>query len=85
MCLSLEGRLGVCCYDYCLTGPTLMLWIVLVTMVVTILRFTITPTPAVVCFRWVLFFGCIVHTSFHSFANSACYCIGGGTRPWVNP
>jgi hypothetical protein len=32
-----------------------MLWVVLVTMVVTILRFTITPTAAVVCFRWVLF------------------------------
>jgi hypothetical protein len=34
-----------------------MLWVVLVTMVVTILRFTITPTTAVVCFRWVLFCG----------------------------
>jgi hypothetical protein len=32
-----------------------MLWVVLVTTVVTILRFTITPTTAVVCFRWVLF------------------------------
>ncbi len=31
-----------------------MLWVVLVTMVVTIHRFTITPTTAVVCFRWVL-------------------------------
>jgi hypothetical protein len=31
-----------------------MLWIVLVTMVVTILRFTITPTTAAVCIRWVL-------------------------------
>jgi hypothetical protein len=28
-----------------------MLWVVLVTMVVTILRLTITPTTAVVCFR----------------------------------
>ncbi len=35
-----------------------MLWVVLVTMVVAILRFTITPTTAVVCFRWVLFCGC---------------------------
>jgi hypothetical protein len=35
-----------------------MLWVVLVTMVVTILRFTITPTTAVVCFKWVLFCGC---------------------------
>ena len=43
-----------------------MLWVVLVTTVVTILRFTITPTIAVVCFRWVLFCGSIVHTSFHS-------------------
>jgi hypothetical protein len=34
-----------------------MLWVVLVTMVVTVLRFTITPTTAVVCFRWVLFCG----------------------------
>jgi hypothetical protein len=34
-----------------------MLWVVLVTTVVTILRFTITPTTAVVCFRWVLFYG----------------------------
>ncbi len=48
-----------------------MLWVVLVTMVVTILRFTNTPTTAVVCLRWVLFCGRIVHTSFHSFANSA--------------
>jgi hypothetical protein len=36
-------RLGVHCYDYCLTGPTLMLWVVLVTTLVIILRFTITP------------------------------------------
>ena len=35
-----------------------MLWVELVTMVVTILRFTITPTTAVVCFRWVLSYGC---------------------------
>jgi hypothetical protein len=34
-----------------------MLWVVLVTTVVTILRFTITPTTAVVCFRWVLLCG----------------------------
>jgi hypothetical protein len=45
------------CYDIGLTGPALTLWVVLVTMVVTILRFTITPTTAVVCFRWVLFCG----------------------------
>jgi hypothetical protein len=50
MDLSLEKRLGVC-YDYGLTGSALMLQVVLVTMVVTILRFTITPTTAVVCFR----------------------------------
>jgi hypothetical protein len=62
-----------------------MLWVVHVITVVTILRFTITPTTAVVRFRWVLFCGRIVHTSFHSFANSACYCICGGTHPWVNP
>jgi hypothetical protein len=62
-----------------------MLWVVFVTMVVTILRFTITPTPVVVCFSRVLFCGRIVHTSFHSFANSACYCIRGGTHPCVNP
>jgi hypothetical protein len=66
MGLSLVRKLGVRCYDYGLTGPTLMLWVVLVTMVVTILRFTITPTTAVVCFRWVLFYGRIVHPSFHS-------------------
>jgi hypothetical protein len=30
-----------------------MLWVVLVTTVVTILRFTITPTTTGVCFRWV--------------------------------
>ena len=47
-----------------------MLWVVLVTNVVTILRFTITPTTAVVCFRWVLFCCRIVHMSFYSFANS---------------
>ncbi len=62
-----------------------MLWVVLVTMVVTILRFTITPTTAVVCFRWVLSYGRIAHTSFHSFANCACYYIRGGTHPWTNP
>ncbi len=63
----------------------MLVCVVLVTMVVTILRFTSTPTTAVVCFRWILFCGHIVHTSFHSFANSACYCVRGGTRPWVNP
>ncbi len=62
-----------------------MPWVVLATKVVTILRFTITPTTAVVCLRWVLFCGLIVHTSFHSFSNSACYCVRGGTHPWVNP
>ncbi len=35
-----------------------MLWVVLVTAVVTIIRFTIIPTAAVACFRWVLFCGC---------------------------
>jgi hypothetical protein len=34
-----------------------MLWVVLVTTVVTVLRFTITHTTSVVCFRWVLFCG----------------------------
>ena len=34
-----------------------MLWVVLVTTVVTILRFTITPTTAAVCFWWVLHCG----------------------------
>ncbi len=62
-----------------------LLWVVLVTIAVTILRFTITPTTAVVCFRWVPFCVSIVHTSFHSFANSACYCVRGGTHSWVNP
>jgi hypothetical protein len=62
-----------------------MLWVVLVTMLVSILRFTITPTTAVVCFRWVLSCGRIVHTSFYGLANSAYYCIHGGTHPWVNP
>jgi hypothetical protein len=64
-----------------------MLWVVLVitVVIVTILRFTITLTTAVVCFRWVLFCGRILHTSFHSFANSACYCVRGGTHPLVNP
>ncbi len=38
-----------------------MLWVVRVTTVVTILRFTITPTTAVACFKWVLFCGRIVH------------------------
>jgi hypothetical protein len=41
MGLSLVRRLGVHCYDYGLVGPTLMLWVVHATMVVTILRFTI--------------------------------------------
>ncbi len=85
MGLPLVRRIGVCCYDYGLTGPALMLWVVLVTMVVTIHRFTITPTTAVVCFRWVLSCGRIVHTLFHSFANSACYCVRSGALPWVNP
>jgi hypothetical protein len=62
MGLSLVRKIGVRCYDYGLTGPALMLWVVLVTTVVTILRFTVTPTMAVVCFRWVLSCGCIVHT-----------------------
>ncbi len=35
-----------------------MCWVVIVTTVVTILMFTITPTTAVVCFRWVLFCDC---------------------------
>jgi hypothetical protein len=61
-----------------------MLWVVLITMVVTSLRFNITPTTAVVCFRWVLFCGCIVHTPLHSFVISACHCVHGGTHPWVN-
>jgi hypothetical protein len=39
-----------------------MLWVVLVTTVVIILRFTITPTTAVVCFRWVPSCVSIVHT-----------------------
>jgi hypothetical protein len=34
-----------------------MLWVVLVTTVITIVRFTITPITVVVCFRWVLFCG----------------------------
>jgi hypothetical protein len=34
-----------------------MFWVVLVTMVVTILRFTITPTTAAVCIWWVLYYG----------------------------
>ncbi len=63
MCLSLVRRLGVRWYDYSLTGPALMLWVVLVTMVITILRFTITPTTVVVCFRWVLFCSRIVRHS----------------------
>jgi hypothetical protein len=62
-----------------------MLWVVLVTTVVTIHRFTITPTTAVVYFRWVISCGPIVHTLFHSFAYSACYCVRGGTHLWVNP
>jgi hypothetical protein len=54
-----------------------MLWVVSVTTVVTILRFTIAPTTAVVCFRWVLL--CGHHATV--FANSACYCARGGTHP----
>jgi hypothetical protein len=42
-----------------------MLWVVLATTVVTILRFTITPTTAIVCFSWVLSYGYIVHMEFH--------------------
>ncbi len=34
-----------------------MLWVVLVTTVVTILMFSITPTTAAVWFRWVLYGG----------------------------
>jgi hypothetical protein len=77
-----QQRLGVRCYDYGLTGPALMLWVVLVTTVVTILRPTITPTTAVVCFRWVPSCG---HIVLDGFAKSACYCIRSGTHPWVNP
>jgi hypothetical protein len=54
-----------------------MLWVLLVNTVVTILRFTITPTTAAVCFRWVLF--CGRHATV--FANNAYYCICGGTHP----
>ncbi len=36
----------------------LMLWVVLVTTIATILRFTITPTTAAVCFWWVIYCGC---------------------------
>jgi hypothetical protein len=35
-----------------------MLWVVLVSTVVTILRFTITPTTTAVCIWWVLSCGC---------------------------
>ena len=38
--------------------PALVLWVVLVTTVVTIIRFTITPATAAVCFWWVLYCGC---------------------------
>jgi hypothetical protein len=58
-----------------------MLWVVSVTMVVTILWFTITPTREVDCFRWVLF--CGLHATV--FASSFCYCFHGGTHPLVNP
>ncbi len=47
-------------------------------MLVTIFRFTLTPTTAVVCFRWVLirvvlYFYMILHN-----LHIACYCGGGG-------
>jgi hypothetical protein len=59
-CRGLVGysKLGVC-HDHGQTGLALCLWAVLVTTVVTIFRFTITPTIAVVCFRWDMFSGSI--------------------------
>jgi hypothetical protein len=55
-----------------------MLKVVLVTTVVTILRFTLTPTTTVVCFRWVMISGStLLYMILHDF-HSACYCGGGG-------
>ena len=81
MGLSLVRRLGVHCYDNGLTGSILMLWVVLVTMVVIIFRFTLTPTTAVVCFRMVIISGSIVLYIILHGLHSACYCGGGGIHP----
>jgi hypothetical protein len=62
-----------------------MLWVVLVTTVVTILRFTITLQQQYSALGGFYSVVALYNTSFHSFANSACYCIRGGTHPWVNP
>jgi hypothetical protein len=49
-------------------------------MVVTIFRFTLTPTTIVVCFSWVLISGSIVLYMILHNLHSACYCGGGGNH-----
>jgi hypothetical protein len=50
-------------------------------MVVTIFRFTLTPTTTVVCFRWVMISGSIVLYMLLHDLHSACYCGGSGNHP----
>ncbi len=47
-------------------------------MVVTLFRFTLTPTTTVVCFRWVSISGSIVFYMILHVLHSACYWGGGG-------
>ncbi len=59
-----------------------MLWVVLVTTVVTILGLLL-PLPQQ---KSALggFYPLVTYV-IPRFANSACYCVCGGTHPWVNP
>jgi hypothetical protein len=64
-----------------------MLWVVLVTTVVTILRFTDTPTTAVVCFRW-FYFVVVLYISLSTvllIVPVTASVVRGGTSTWVNP
>jgi hypothetical protein len=63
---------------YCLS-------VVLVTTKVTIVRFTLTPTTAVVCFKWVMTSGSIILYMILHGLHSACYCGRGGNHHWVYP
>jgi hypothetical protein len=57
-----------------------MLWEVLVNMVITFFSFTLTPTPTVVCLRWILISGSIVLYMILHDLQSACYCSSGGNQ-----
>jgi hypothetical protein len=57
-----------------------MLYVVPFTTVVTKFRFTLTPTTAVVCFRWVMINGSTVLYMILHNLHSACYCGVGGNH-----